>query len=89
MHRYAHFYAALFEYLSTARAGWHAAQLWLYAETDLSPAHFRDQPFQMHCADRQDCALKRRTRRNTFCQAFAEVIDHILVEEGRLCAASA
>jgi len=72
MHRYAHFCAAPFEYPSTARAGWHAARLWLYSETNLSPASFCDQQFQMHCADRQDCAVERRIRRYAFCQAFAK-----------------
>lgn len=89
MHRYAHFCAAPFEYPSTARAGWHAARLWLYSETDLSPAQFRDQHFQMHCADRHDSAGERRIRRDTFYQAFAGVIGHILIEEGRLRATSA
>ena len=89
VHRHAHVCMALFKYPTTACATWHAAQLWFQSDTALPAAHFRNQQFQMHCAGRKDSTFERQVRRDTFCQAFAEAIGNIVVEEAHLRAAPA
>lgn len=86
---YVHNHANPFDYPSTARAGRHAARLWFQSDSPLPAARFRDQQFEKHCEGRTDSLLDRRIRRDTFRQAFALAIGHIVVEEGRFHALAA
>lgn len=80
---------ASFEFPSTARDAHQAARIWFQFETNLTAVQFRDKKFREHCNGRTDSSLERRIRRDTFHQAFAEAVGHIVVEEGRLRATPA
>ncbi len=80
---------APFEFPSTARDARQAARLWFQSETNLTAVQFRDKQFRDHCNGRTDSNLERRIRRDTFHQAFAEAVGHIVVEEGRFRATPA
>lgn len=79
---------APFEYSLTAHAAHRAARLWFQTATELPAAQFRDQLFREHCQGYNYTPAERNGRQFAFRQAFATAIGHILVEEGRLRAAT-
>lgn len=76
--------SARLDFPSAARAARYAARLWFGSETALTAAQFRDEHLRAHCDGRNDSALERRVRTDTFRRVYAAEIGKIVVEEGRL-----
>jgi|GEM_PF-645887 len=65
-----------------------AVRRWLEDDRGLSVAHFRDRQFLEYCHDWRVALFVRQEHLIAFRRAFAQALGMILIEEGRLHAAS-